>query len=126
MKRFKQNDPEERKTMFDRCRRRSEWNTAPNSVTQWEGNKDLCSFLQQRSAKKQMGNFVSLRDLSTEARTPHQQVFCHIQWYLGIRPLWNKSNLVYVLFRREKFCLVYDLCLEYDSRARTCMSQNKS
>jgi hypothetical protein len=31
-----------------------------------------------------------------------------IQWYLGIRPLWNKSNLVYVLFGREKFCLVYD------------------
>jgi hypothetical protein len=47
-----------------------------------------------------------------------------IQWYLGIRPLWNKSNLVYVLFGRETFCLVYDLCLEYDSRARTCMSQN--
>jgi hypothetical protein len=44
-----------------------------------------------------------------------------IQWYLGIRvrPLWNKSNLVYVLFGSEKFCLVYDLCLEYDSRART-------
>jgi hypothetical protein len=50
----------------------------------------------------------------------------HIQWYLGIRPLWNKSNLVYALFGREKFCLVYDLCLEYDSRARTCMSQNES
>jgi hypothetical protein len=49
-----------------------------------------------------------------------------IQWYFGIRPLWNKSNLVYVLFGREKFCLVYDLCLEYDSRARTCMSQNES
>jgi hypothetical protein len=48
-----------------------------------------------------------------------------IQWYLGIRPLWNKSNLVYVLFGREKFCLVYDLCLEYDSR-RTCMNQNES
>jgi hypothetical protein len=40
-----------------------------------------------------------------------------IQWYLGIRPLWNKSNLIYVLFGREKFCLVYDLCLEYDSHA---------
>jgi hypothetical protein len=26
-----------------------------------------------------------------------------IQWYLGIRPLWNKSNLVYVLFGREIF-----------------------
>jgi hypothetical protein len=50
----------------------------------------------------------------------------HIQWYLGIRPLWNKSKLVYVLFERENFCLVYDLCLEYDSRARTCMSQNES
>jgi hypothetical protein len=50
----------------------------------------------------------------------------NIQWYLGIRPLWNKSNLVYVLFGRENFCLVYDLCLEYDSRARTCMSQNES
>jgi hypothetical protein len=49
-----------------------------------------------------------------------------IQWYLGIRPLWNKSNLVYVLFGRENFFLVYDLCLEYDSRARTCMSQNES
>jgi hypothetical protein len=49
-----------------------------------------------------------------------------IQWYLGIRPLWNKSNLVYVLFGREKFCLVYDLCLEYDSHARTCMSQNET
>jgi hypothetical protein len=37
--------------------------------------------------------------------------FCgyRIQWYLGIRPLWNKSNLVYVLFGRENFCLVYDL-----------------
>jgi hypothetical protein len=23
-----------------------------------------------------------------------------VQWYLGIRPLWNKSNLVYVLFGR--------------------------
>jgi hypothetical protein len=23
------------------------------------------------------------------------------QWYLGIRPLWNKSNFVYVLFGRE-------------------------
>jgi hypothetical protein len=50
----------------------------------------------------------------------------NIQWYLGIRPLWNKSNSVYILFGREKFCLVYDLCLEYDSRARTCMSQNES
>jgi hypothetical protein len=49
-----------------------------------------------------------------------------LQWYLGIRPLWNKSNLVYVLFGREKCCLLYDLCLEYDSRARTCMSQNES
>jgi hypothetical protein len=49
-----------------------------------------------------------------------------VQWYLGIRPIWNKSNLVYVLFGREKFCQVYDLCLEYDSRARTCMSQNES
>jgi hypothetical protein len=49
-----------------------------------------------------------------------------LQWYLDIRPLWNKSNLVYVLFGREIFCLVYDLCLEYDSRARTCMSQNES
>jgi hypothetical protein len=49
-----------------------------------------------------------------------------IQWYLGIRLLWNKSNLVYVLFGPEKFCLVYDLCLEYDLRARTCMSQNES
>jgi hypothetical protein len=27
----------------------------------------------------------------------------HVQWCLGIRPLWNKSNLVYVLFGREKF-----------------------
>jgi hypothetical protein len=25
-----------------------------------------------------------------------------IQWYFGIRPLWNKSNLVYVLFGRRK------------------------
>jgi hypothetical protein len=49
-----------------------------------------------------------------------------IQWYLGIRPLWNKPNFIYVLFGREKFCLVYDLCLEYDSRARTCMSPNES
>jgi hypothetical protein len=49
-----------------------------------------------------------------------------IRWYLGIRPLWNKSNLVYVLFGGEKFFLVYDLCLEYDSRVRTCMSQNES
>jgi hypothetical protein len=49
-----------------------------------------------------------------------------LQWYLGIRPLWNKSNLVYILFGREKFYLVYDLCLEYESRARTCMSQNES
>jgi hypothetical protein len=49
-----------------------------------------------------------------------------IQWYLGIIPLWNKSNLVYVLFGREKFCLVYDFCLEYDSHARTCMSKNES
>jgi hypothetical protein len=39
----------------------------------------------------------------------------------GISP-----KLVYVLFGREKFCLVYDLCLEYDWRARTCMSQNES
>jgi hypothetical protein len=30
-----------------------------------------------------------------------------IQWYLGIRPLWNKSNLIYFLFGCEKFCLVY-------------------
>jgi hypothetical protein len=50
----------------------------------------------------------------------------NVQWYLGIRPLWNKSKLVYVLFGREKFCLVYDLCLEYDSCAKTCMSQNES
>jgi hypothetical protein len=49
-----------------------------------------------------------------------------VQLYLGIRLLWNKSNLVYVLFGREKFCLVYELCLEYDSRARICMSQNES
>jgi hypothetical protein len=49
-----------------------------------------------------------------------------VQWYLGIRPLWNKSNLVYILFGREKFCLVYNLCLEYDSCARTSMSQNES
>jgi hypothetical protein len=40
----------------------------------------------------------------------------NVQWYLGIRPLWNKSKLVYVLFAREKFCLVYDLCLEDDLR----------
>jgi hypothetical protein len=56
--------------------------------------------------------------------------FCSLllQWYLGIRPFWNKSNLVYayVLFGRENFCVVYDLCLEYDSRARTFMSQNES
>jgi hypothetical protein len=38
----------------------------------------------------------------------------------GISPTW------YVLFEREKFCLVYDFCLEYDSRARTYMSQNES
>jgi hypothetical protein len=25
-----------------------------------------------------------------------------IQWYLDIRPLWNKFNLVYVLFGRKK------------------------
>jgi hypothetical protein len=25
------------------------------------------------------------------------------QWYLGIRLLWNKSNLVYVLFGCENF-----------------------
>jgi hypothetical protein len=49
-----------------------------------------------------------------------------VQWYLGIYLLWNKFNLLYVLFGREKFCLVYDLCLEYDSRARTRMSQNES
>jgi hypothetical protein len=47
-----------------------------------------------------------------------------VQWYLGMCPLWNKSNLVYVLFGLEKFCLVYALCLEYDLCARTCMSQN--
>jgi hypothetical protein len=48
----------------------------------------------------------------------HPLVYCYIvQWYLGIRPLWNKSNLIYILFGREKFCLVYDLCLEYDSHA---------
>jgi hypothetical protein len=52
--------------------------------------------------------------------------YCIIQWYLGIRPLWNKSNLVYILFGREKFFLVYDLCLEYDSHARTCVNQNES
>ena len=40
-----------------------------------------------------------------------------IQWNLGIRLLWNKSNLVYVMFGRETFCLVYDLRLEYDLRA---------
>jgi hypothetical protein len=44
-------------------------------------------------------------------------VIVYVQWYFGIRPLWNKFNLVYVLFGREKFCLVYDLCMEYDSRA---------
>jgi hypothetical protein len=49
-----------------------------------------------------------------------------LQWYLVMRPLWNKSNLLYVLFGREKFCLLYDLCLEYDSRVRTCMGQNES
>jgi hypothetical protein len=27
--------------------------------------------------------------------------FYLIQWYLGIRPLWNKSKLAYVLFGRE-------------------------
>jgi hypothetical protein len=54
------------------------------------------------------------------------QLLTKVQWYLGIRPLWNKSNLVYVLFGREQFCLIYDLCLEYDSRARTCLSQNES
>jgi hypothetical protein len=42
-----------------------------------------------------------------------------VQWYLGIRSLWNKFNLVYVLSGHEKFCLVYDLCLGYDSCART-------
>jgi hypothetical protein len=31
-----------------------------------------------------------------------------------MHPLWNTSNLIYVLFGREKFCLVYNLCLEYD------------
>jgi hypothetical protein len=51
---------------------------------------------------------------------------CHVQWYLGTRPLWNKSKLVYVLFGRERFCLVYDHCLEYDSCARTCVSQNET
>jgi hypothetical protein len=63
-------------------------------------------------------------------RSPHPKsptkYFSTIQWYLGIRPLLNKSNLVYVLFGREQFCLVYDLFFEYDSRVRTCMSQNES
>jgi hypothetical protein len=52
--------------------------------------------------------------------------FSSLPAFSVVRPLWNKSNLVYVLFGREKFCLVYDLCLEYDSRASTCMSQNVS
>jgi hypothetical protein len=80
----------------------------------------LCSF--NHSHK----NFT--RHLTILTRVGHTYVgqILEIQWYLGIRPLWNKSNLVYVLFGQEKFCLVYDLCLEYDSRARTCMSQNES
>jgi hypothetical protein len=55
-----------------------------------------------------------------------EKLLKYVQWYLGIRSLWNKSNLVYVLFGRETFCLVYDLCLEYNSRAKTFMSQNES
>jgi hypothetical protein len=51
------------------------------------------------------------------ARTTPSLYILILQWYLGIRSIWNKSNLIYVLFGREKFCLVYDLCLEYDSHA---------
>jgi hypothetical protein len=47
-----------------------------------------------------------------------------IQWHLGIRQLWNKSNLVYVLFEREKI-LPGIQPLEYDSCAMTFMSQKK-
>jgi hypothetical protein len=71
---------------------------------------------------KQLISFEALSALKVK----FSFLFMTIQWYLGIRPLWNKSNLVYVLFGREKFCLVYDLCLEYDSHARTCMNQNES
>jgi hypothetical protein len=67
------------------------------------------------SSVREPDSFTWLESLTTE-----------IQWYLGIRPLRNKSNFVYVLFGREQFCLVYDLCLEHDSRARTCMGQNES
>jgi hypothetical protein len=36
--------------------------------------------------------------------------------HFGISPTWYTSCL------DGKFCLVYDLCLEYDSRAGTCIS----
>jgi hypothetical protein len=46
-----------------------------------------------------------------------------IQFEFHLRHIqWNKSNLIYVLFGREKFCLVYDLCcfkMSHPNKAQT-------
>jgi hypothetical protein len=59
----------------------------------------------------------------------HMYEYMHIYVYsgtsvyvrFGISPTWYTSWL-----DAKNFALVYDLCLEYDSRARTCRSQNES
>jgi hypothetical protein len=49
----------------------------------------------------------------------------HVQWYLGIRPLWNKSNLIYVLFGREKF-VWYTTFVWNTTRVRQNESRHKA
>jgi hypothetical protein len=72
---LEQNVPKVRKTKFNRCRRPSEWQTAPNSGTWREGNKGLCSLLQQKSEWRQERKVFLLGHVSKEARTKPQQVF---------------------------------------------------
>jgi hypothetical protein len=105
------------------------------AATIWWPRIKLKTSQAELSKLQLLGNYMSNENSSNSCNgsspwTPplHLQVEAEakmgnyrLQWYFGIRPLWNKSNLVYVLFGREKFCLVYDLCLEYDSRARTCI-----
>jgi hypothetical protein len=65
----KQNDPKERMTKPNRCRRLPESQNAPNSGTQKQGNKGLCNLLQQEVKAGRRGTSF-YNEVSKKASTP--------------------------------------------------------
>lgn len=52
--------------------------------------------------------------------------YCTSQWLTHLLVPWYTSTLEQIPVWMQKVCLVYDLYLEYDLHARTCINQNES